>query len=128
MLGLTIMFVCSCSVIRQIAADTFALLSVCCDDGGNLQLLTPFHFLALLDPKAQWFCKWMVCMCDFVNVICTYIQCMLSKMVLLYNSVLLTQHGYYGRTEVIYQLKSFPLIVSTNVTIVKFIPLNAKHY
>ena len=50
------------SVIRQIAADTFALMSVCCDDGGNLQLLTPFHFLALLDPKAQWFRKWMVCM------------------------------------------------------------------
>jgi len=59
LLGFTTYF-CSCSVIRQIAADTFALLSICCDDGGNLQLLTLFHFLARLHPKAQWFHKWMV--------------------------------------------------------------------
>ena len=46
-----------CSIIRQMAADTFGLLSVCC---GNSQFLTPFHFFALLDPRAQWFRKWMV--------------------------------------------------------------------
>ena len=53
------------------AADTFGLLSVSC---GNLQQLTPFHFLALLDPKAQWFRKWMVRVLLIVYVCMVIIQ------------------------------------------------------
>ena len=38
-----------------------------------------------------------------------------NKFALLIMTCFLTQHGYYGRTEVIHQLKSYPLIVSIYV-------------
>ena len=45
-------------IVDEIVSSTFSLLSL---SYSTPTLLGPAHFLALLDPKASWFRKWMVC-------------------------------------------------------------------
>ena len=49
--------------LETVLASTFDLFSTSSDpDFGSseLQFMTPLHFLALVDPRATWFKKWMV--------------------------------------------------------------------
>jgi len=47
-------------IVDEIVSSAFSLLSL---SYSNPSLLGPAHFLALLDPKASWFRKWMVRVC-----------------------------------------------------------------
>ena len=49
--------------LESVLGSTFNLFSASSDPefgASELQYMTPLHFLALVDPKATWFKKWMV--------------------------------------------------------------------
>lgn len=50
--------------MEEVIENTFSLLSFHHEHGspGTERVLEPVHLLALLDVKATWFKKWMVCM------------------------------------------------------------------
>ena len=57
------MFIISFRFLEAVLASTFNLFSTSSDpefESSELQFLTPLHFLALVDPRATWFKKWMV--------------------------------------------------------------------
>lgn len=49
--------------LEEIIESTLALYAINQNgsQGGSSLQLSPVHFIALIDPKAQWFIKWMVC-------------------------------------------------------------------
>ena len=57
------MFVISFRFLETVLASTFNLFSASSDPefgSSELQFMMPLHFLALVDPRATWFKKWMV--------------------------------------------------------------------
>lgn len=48
--------------LESVLESTFNLLSASSVGGfaSGVQCMSPLHFLALVDPKATWFKKWMV--------------------------------------------------------------------
>lgn len=52
----------NCRYIEEILESTLNLFSIHQMGGpvGTSSQLSPIHFIALIDPKAQWFIKWMV--------------------------------------------------------------------
>ena len=57
-----------CRYLEEIIESTLSLYSVNQSTGqtGSQVQLSPVHFIALIDPKAQWFIKWMVCNGAFI--------------------------------------------------------------
>lgn len=57
------MFAISFRFLETVLASTFNLFSTSSDPefgSSEMQFMTPLHFLALIDPRATWFKKWMV--------------------------------------------------------------------
>lgn len=63
--------------MEEVIESTFSLLSFHHDHGSvypeTEKALEPIHLLALLDIKATWFKKWMVCIATLI--LCTVYSC-----------------------------------------------------
>lgn len=84
--------------MEEVIESTFSLLSFPQRHAspGTEKALEPAHLLALLDIKATWFKKWMVCLPQQVRMIS-----FLSSLTHFPPTLLLLQHGGYSRTVVL---------------------------
>ena len=54
-----------CRIVEQFVSQSLSLLSLPFPSSPSslTPVVTPIHFISLLDPQAVWFRKWMVCSC-----------------------------------------------------------------
>lgn len=91
--------------MEEVIESTFSLLSFPQQhtSPGTEKALEPAHLLALLDIKATWFKKWMVCFPQQAAVV-SFLSSLIPR---------LSQHGGYSRTVVLRLLeKKYKSLVS----------------
>lgn len=116
--------------MEEVIESTFSLLSSHHEHGsalpGTEKALEPIHLLALLDIRAAWFKKWMVCVCVRGKFSTAY-QCFhhgllfvlysVSYVSLLVCPLFPAQHGYYSRTVVLRLLeRKYKSLVSDSLS------------
>lgn len=114
--------------MEEVIESTFSLLSSHHEHGsalpGTEKALEPIHLLALLDIRATWFKKWMVC--ARVKFSAAY-QCFPHSLLFVSFSVSSVsplvcplspaQHGYYSRTVVLRLLeRKYKSLVSESLS------------
>lgn len=95
--------------MEDVIESTFSLLSFHPKHTppGTEKALEPAHLLALLDVRATWFKKWMVCFAQRCD-------CVASLLSLTFLCACLPQHGGYSRTVVLRLLQNkYKSVVST---------------